>query len=117
MLVLVPCAVLLRPIGALTQLIGFLLLHRSLGVTASLSVDSSDSAMRLRLLGPKFRRLFEIAQRIGILPAFSHLVPELQDGKVKQIRSSRILRIEFVGVMKSLIRRKIFTELGQDNSV
>src|SRR5216684_7378563 len=59
----------------------------------------------------------KIAESIGILPGALSLAGEREDREVEQIGGCGILRIEFVGVLERLIRRKIFTQLRQDSAI
>ncbi|MGA2204675.1 MAG: hypothetical protein ABR861_02085 [Terriglobales bacterium] len=58
----------------------------------------------------------KIAESIGILAGALSFAGERQGREVEQIAGRSVLRIEFVRVLRHLIRRKIFTEL-QDRAI
>src|SRR5258708_2104700 len=59
----------------------------------------------------------KIAKRIGILPGALNFAGKREGGEVEEIGGCGILRIELVGVLERLIRRKIFTQLRQHGAI
>src|SRR6266852_3941008 len=59
----------------------------------------------------------KIAESIGILAGALRFAGKREGREVEQIAGRGILRIEFVGVLERMIRRKIFTQLRQDSAI
>ena len=99
------------------QSIGFLLLCRCLLWMSGELIDVRESAVRRGFLRFQFCRLVKIAQRLGILEGALSVAAKRERREEEQIGGPSILCVEFVGVLKRLICRKIFPQLGQNRPI
>src|ERR1022692_2032868 len=88
-----------------------------LGGVAGQCVDFGPALMWLRIAHAPFRRLAEVAQRIGILAGGQAFPRQDERGTVEQIRGSGILPVELVRAAESLVSRQIFTELREHRAI
>src|SRR5947208_8483754 len=98
----------------LIETVGLLLFGRCLRWTAGEPVYFSHATMRFGLLGPQFRRFFEITKRIGILASALALARKLEGGGVEQVRRSGIFHIKLMRAAERLITRQILARLGEN---